>query len=153
MVAFAWEVLRRLTGKCLLDLARDEAKAFFWPAQVGVAVIAVPAGSEAAVHACYGLWQTALKAGLHQRLQHRLQAAGGSVRPSRTSLAWRDGWAGLTGDPLGPLLFSAVLQSLAAELRALPLDLAFFYLDDDVLADVPGRLLVLCDMSTEPLQV
>eukprot|EP00439_Symbiodinium_sp_Y106_P013672 s1638_g1.t4 len=59
-------------------------------------------------------------------------------RPSRTSLAWRDGWAGLTGDPLGPLLFSAVLQSLAAELRALPLDLAFFYLDDDVLADVQG---------------
>ncbi|CAE7877562.1 unnamed protein product, partial [Symbiodinium necroappetens] len=38
------------------------------------------------------------------------------------------------GDPLGPLLFSAVLQSLATELRALPLDLAFFYLDDGVLA-------------------
>ena len=32
------ELLRRLTGKCLMTLVREEARAFFWPAQVGVAV-------------------------------------------------------------------------------------------------------------------
>ena len=37
------EVLRRLTGKCLMTLARDEARSFFWPVQLGVAV---PAGVE-----------------------------------------------------------------------------------------------------------
>ena len=38
------------------------------------------------------------------------------------------------GDPLGPLLFSAALHPLAAELRAGPLDIAVFYLDDGVVA-------------------
>ena len=38
------------------------------------------------------------------------------------------------GDPLGPLLFSAALQSLAQDLRGQGLDLAFFYLDDGVIA-------------------
>ena len=38
------------------------------------------------------------------------------------------------GDPLGPLLFAAALQATATELRAGPLDLAFFFLDDGVLA-------------------
>ena len=41
------EILRRLTGKCLLQLVRDDARAFFWPAQVGVAV---PGGAEVAIH-------------------------------------------------------------------------------------------------------
>ena len=36
--------------------------------------------------------------------------------------------------PLGPLLFSAALQSLAQDLRGQWLDLAFFYLDDGVIA-------------------
>ena len=41
------EVLRRLTGKCLLTKVKDDAKSFFWPVQMGVAV---PAGAEVAVH-------------------------------------------------------------------------------------------------------
>ncbi|CAE7225374.1 unnamed protein product [Symbiodinium natans] len=41
------ELLRRLTGKCLMSLVRDEARAYFWPAQVGVAV---KGGAEKAVH-------------------------------------------------------------------------------------------------------
>ena len=43
------------------------------------------------------------------------------------------------GDPLGPLLFAAALQPVAAELRNGPLDLAMFYLDDGVVAgDLPA---------------
>ena len=42
------ELLRRLTGKCVLEAVREAARDFFWPAQVGVAV---PAGAEKAVHA------------------------------------------------------------------------------------------------------
>ena len=41
------EILRRLTGKCLLQLVRADARAHFWPAQVGVAV---PGGAETAIH-------------------------------------------------------------------------------------------------------
>ena len=42
------ELLRRLTGKCLMATVKDEAWSFFWPAQVGVAV---KGGAEKAVHA------------------------------------------------------------------------------------------------------
>ena len=38
------------------------------------------------------------------------------------------------GDPLGPLLFAAGVQLLAAGLRASPVDFTSFYLDDGVLA-------------------
>ena len=41
------ELLRRLTGKCLMQAVRPEARDHFWPAQAGVAV---PGGAEAAVH-------------------------------------------------------------------------------------------------------
>ena len=42
------------------------------------------------------------------------------------------------GDPLGPLLFAAAIQPMAAALRS-GLDLWLFYLDDGVLAgDVPA---------------
>ena len=41
------EVLRRLTGKCLMHLVHEDARAHFWPAQT---VVAVKAGAEAAVH-------------------------------------------------------------------------------------------------------
>lgn len=37
------------------------------------------------------------------------------------------------GDPLGPLLFSAGVQPLAAGLRSQPIDFSVFYLDDGVL--------------------
>lgn len=42
------EVLRRLTGKCLMESVRGRAREHLFPAQVGVTV---PAGAEAAVHA------------------------------------------------------------------------------------------------------
>eukprot|EP00435_Cladocopium_sp_Y103_P070503 s1049_g35.t1 len=38
------------------------------------------------------------------------------------------------GDPLGPLLFATAIHTLTQELRSGPLDLAFFYLDDGVIA-------------------
>ena len=41
------ELLRRLTGKCLMHAVRPEARDYFWPAQAGVAV---KGGAEAAVH-------------------------------------------------------------------------------------------------------
>ena len=41
------EILRRLTGKCLMGIVRNDAQSFFWPAQVGVAV---PGGAEKAIH-------------------------------------------------------------------------------------------------------
>lgn len=41
------EILRRLTGKCLMALVRDEARSYFYPAQLGVAV---PGGVEIAIH-------------------------------------------------------------------------------------------------------
>ena len=42
------------------------------------------------------------------------------------------------GDPLGPLLFASTLQPLACELRAGPLDIASFFLDDGVVAGTPA---------------
>ena len=41
------EIFRRLTGKSLLQHIREEAQAFFYPAQVGVCV---PLGAEVAIH-------------------------------------------------------------------------------------------------------
>ena len=38
------------------------------------------------------------------------------------------------GDPLGPLLFATAIHTLTQELRAGPLDLALFYLDDGIAA-------------------
>ena len=48
------EVLRRITGKCLCAAVREEARAFFPPAQLGVAC---PSGVDAAVHAARA-WTT-----------------------------------------------------------------------------------------------
>ena len=130
------EVLRRLTGKCLMTLARDEARSFFWPVQLGVAV---PAGVEAAVHtvrAWFG--RNATSSG---KLLLKLDFSNAFNTISREhvvaetclhfpGLARWVGWcyrrpsalqfgsastvqsAGgvQQGDPLGPLLFSAALQ-------------------------------------------
>ena len=41
------EILRRLTGKCLMSVVREDARQLLWPVQVGVAV---PNGSEIAIH-------------------------------------------------------------------------------------------------------
>ena len=41
------EILRRLAGKYLMSLVREDAQSYFWPVQVGVAV---PGGAEKAIH-------------------------------------------------------------------------------------------------------
>ena len=131
----------------------------FFPAQVGVAV---PAGSEAAVH-CVRAWHHR-NAGSVDKVLVKLDFANAFNTVSRQevlsatctyfpALARWVNWcyggpstlqfgssalksaAGVQqGDPLGPLLFSAALHPLAAGLREGPLDLAMFYLDDGVIA-------------------
>ena len=46
------------------------------------------------------------------------------------------------GDPLGPLAFAAAVHPFASKVAAGPLDLAFFYLDDGVLAGRIGDVAV-----------
>eukprot|EP00438_Fugacium_kawagutii_P017492 Skav211850 [mRNA] locus=scaffold1622:6900:9179:+ [translate_table: standard] len=153
------EVLRRLTGKCLMELVRQDARQMLFPAQVGVSV---PAGSELAVH-CVRAWH-ARHAGVKGKVLVNLdfQNAFNTVSRQEVLSATRANFPSLTrwvrwcyggpttlqfggtalqsaagvqqGDPLGPLLFAAALQPLATELREGPLDLALFYLDDGVLA-------------------
>ena len=153
------EVLRRLTGKCLMELVRADARSALFPAQVGVAV---PAGSEAAVH-CVRAWHERHAGAVNKVLENAFNTVSRQEVLSATcaqfpALARWVNWcygscttlqfgntalqsaAGVQqGDPLGPLLFAAALQPIAAELREGPLDLAVFYLDDGVVAgDLPS---------------
>ena len=153
------EILRRLTGKCLLQLVRADARAHFWPAQVGVAV---PGGAETAIHTVRA-W-TARHAGspakvlvkldfrkafncinrqvvLQQAVAHVPSVARWATwcyqQPTHLqfgSHVFHSSSGVQQGDPLGPLLFSAALQPLAAELKAQGLDIAVHYLDDGLLA-------------------
>ena len=41
------EILRRLAAKCLCDIVKEDARAYTWPAQVGVAC---PLGADSAIH-------------------------------------------------------------------------------------------------------
>lgn len=154
------EVLRRLVGKCLMAAARDDARAFFWPAQVGVAI---KSGAEKAIHAAQQ-WH-ARNSHTSDRVAVKLDFANAFNTIDRASVLARlgDSFPGLArwahwcygspshlrfgahqlssssgvqqGDPLGPLLFAVGLQPLAAELRAMPgLDMALFYLDDGFVA-------------------
>ena len=150
------ELLRRLTGKCLMALVREEASSHFWPAQAGVAV---KGGAEKAVHAVRAWTQrhagsrtevvvkldfsnafncVSRDAVLQQACQHFPALARWSYQqPTRLQFGERalDSCSGAQqGDPLGPLLFAAALQPLAAELRTGSLDIAVHYLDDGVLA-------------------
>ena len=158
------ELLRRLTGKCLMTLVREEARAFFWPAQVGVAV---KGGAETAVHAARA-WTQRHMGSTHKVLVKLdfsnafncvdrtavLQQCCANFpvlarwatwcyqQPTRLQFGDRvlESSSGVQqGDPLGPLLFAAATQPLACELRLGPLDLAVHFLDDGLLAgDAPA---------------
>ena len=153
------EILRRLTGKCLMTQVREDAQAFFWPAQVGVAV---KGGAERAVHAVRA-W-TQQHAGASQKALLKLDFRNAFNCVSRDAVLQECAanfpalarWAtwcyrqptrlqfgdrvlhsstGIPqGDPLRPLLFSVALQPLARALRNGSLDLAVHFLDDGVLA-------------------
>lgn len=159
------EVLRRLTGKCLMATVRSELRSCFWPVQVGVGT---PAGAELAVHT--------VRAWMHRqqestgkvlvKLDFRnafneisRQAVVSAAHAAFPGLARYTTWcyahpsylhfgssttvlsAGgvQQGDPLGPLLFAAAIQPIVKELQAGPLDMTLFYLDDGIIAgDVPA---------------
>ncbi|CAE7834746.1 unnamed protein product, partial [Symbiodinium necroappetens] len=114
------ELLHRLTGKCFMATVKDEARAFFWPAQVGVAV---KGGSAAAGYCSLPVFGSLGYVVLPPARERALESSAGVQQ----------------GDPLGPLLFSLALQPLASELRGGSVDLAVHYLDDGVLAgDIPA---------------
>ena len=153
------ELLRRLVGKCLMTLVRDEARQYFWPAQVGVGV---KGGAEKAVHAVRA-WIERNRSAPRKVLVKldftnafnciSRQVALREVAAHFPGLARFATWCyqqpsslrfgaftvesqtGVQqGDPLGPLLFSVGVHPLASSLKAQGLDLAIHYLDDGVLA-------------------
>ena len=153
------ELLRRLTAKCLMHVVRAEARDYLWPAQAGVAV---QGGAEAAVHALRA-W-VGRNAGSHDAVVVKIdfQNAFNTISRDAVLREARERFPALArwttwcyqrpthlqfgdtvlqsasgvqqGDPLGPLLFSAGVQPLAAGLRSGPVDFSVFYLDDGVLA-------------------
>ena len=159
------EVLRRLTGKCLAESVREDAKAFFWPVQLGVAV---PSGVEVAVHAVRSYCARQAKATDRVLVKLDFENAFNTISRDAVLTAVTEHFPHLArwvhwcyrqpshllfgafgvqsaagvqqGDPLGPLLFACVLQSLGRELKAGPLDLAVFYLDDGVIAGTPAAV-------------
>ena len=153
------EVLRRLSGKCLMRLVRDDAQTYFWTGQVGVAV---PGGAERAIHAVRA-WTQRHQGSPHKILvkldysnafncvsraavltssaEHFPQLSRWATwcyqQPSRLQFGEHVLFsrAGVQqGDPLGPLLFSLALQPIIEEIRAGPVDLALQYLGGGVLA-------------------
>ena len=168
------EILRRLTAKCLMEAVRDEARQHFAPVQLGVATAG---GAEAAVHTARA-WHER-NAGHTGKILVKLDFKNAFNLVSRQavldSAALRfpalTRWViwcykqpselhfGQThllsaggvqqGDPLGPLLFASALHPLALELSQGPLDLAFFYLDDGVIAgDVAAVCAALAHIQT-----
>ncbi|CAE8581495.1 unnamed protein product [Polarella glacialis] len=158
------EILRCITGKCLCSVAKEAAQTFFQLSQVG---IACPPGVDAAIHSCRAWPQREhgiLNKGMAQPGFGNAfncidqNAALQQVRLHFPELAHWAQWcyaehydvlfgthtlrsaAGIQqGDPLGPLIFSAAIQPLTAELKQLSvnnkkLDLTTFYLDDGFFA-------------------
>ena len=151
------ELLRRLTGKCLMAVVKDQARTFVWPAQVG---LAVKGGAGKAVHAvrawtaghadsshqallkldfCNAFNCVSTEEVLKQTVVHFPALARWAAwcyrQPSCLQFGNRalESSAGVQQGDL-PLLFSLALQPLAAELRSDSLDLAVHFLDDGVLA-------------------
>ena len=165
------ELLRRLTAKCLMHAVRTEARSYLWPAQAGVAV---KGGAEAAIHALCA-W-VGRHAGSHDSVVVKIdfqnafntisrEAVLGEAREHFPALARWVTWCYQSpsnlqfgdailqssngvqqGDPLGPLLFSAGIQPLAAGLKQGSVDFSIFYLDDGVLA---GSLADVSDALTK----
>ena len=158
------EVLRRITGKCLCSAVKEEAQQYFKPVQVGVAT---KLGIDGAVHAVrrWRDWnlgrqdKVLLKIDFENAFNCVNREKALSVTRSQfPSLARFSQWCyahpsrllfgkhvvksavGVQqGDPLGPLLFSAAIHSLATDLsemrvNGVKLDLLAFYLDDGVCA-------------------
>ena len=151
------EIYRRLTGKCLLQQVRAEARSFLWPAQVGVCV---PLGAEV-VHSVRGWMQRHANTSGKVLVKLDFSNAFNTVSREAVLRATHNNFPSLSrwaswcygnasnlrfgkssvqsasgvqqGDPLGPLLFSAAIQPLAQEARQ-QVDLAVFYLDDGFLA-------------------
>ena len=153
------EILRRLTGKCLMSVVREDARQLLWPVQVGVAV---PNGAEVAIHTVRA-WSrrhmgSSTKVLLKLDFSNAFNCVSRAVvleevrahfpqlarwatwcygQPSRLQFGARtlESCCGVQqGDPLGPLFFSVALHKVARTLRQPSLDLALFYLDDGVLA-------------------
>ena len=158
------EIYRRLVGKCILQQIRADARTFFWPAQVGVCV---PLGAEVAVHSVRGWVQRHANCSGKVLVKFDFSNAFNTISRQAVLQAAHDHFPGLSrwacwcygdasrlcfgktglpstggvqqGDPLGPLLFSAAIQSLAQEARG-QVDLAVFYLDDGFLAGDIGAV-------------
>ena len=153
------DVLRRLTGKCLMRLVRDEATTCALHRLESESY----SGSEAAVHTVRAWLRR--QASATDKVLVKLDFANAFNTVSRQAVldaavahfpglarwvAWCYGKASSLqfgssttlqsaggvqqGDFLGPLLFAAALQPLASSLRAGQLDLSFFFLDDGVIA-------------------
>ena len=148
-----------------MQAVQADARDYFWPAQVGVAV---PAGAEAAVHtvrawvARHAAATNKVVVKLDFRNAFNLVSREAVLRAARERFPALARWAtwcysapsqlqfgnatlqsstGVQqGDPLGPLLFAAAVQPLALELKAGPLDLSMFYLDDGLLAGDLGAV-------------
>ena len=173
------ELLRRLVGKCLMALVRDDARTFFWPAQVGVGV---KAGAEKAVHtvrawlerqnsSCRKVLVKLDFANAFNCVDRRValqQAAANFPALVRFATWCYQGPTSLRfgaftlesqrgvqqGDPLGPLLFSAVVHPLVQGLRSQGLDLAVHYLDDGVVAgDLPAVAAAVTQLQHQASQV
>ena len=173
------EILRRLTGKCLMQLVQEEARRTFWPTQLGVGI---KSGAETGIHTVRA-W-TKRHEGAHNKVLLKLDFSNAFNRISRCQVlesavmhfpglarwvtwcyqqpsALRFGDTMIPsaggvqqGDPLGPLLFATAIHQLTQDLRAGPLDLALFYLDDGIIAgDVASVGAALSHIQTRGVEL
>ncbi|CAE7388821.1 unnamed protein product [Symbiodinium natans] len=140
------ELLRRLTGKCLMALVQDDARTHFWPAQVGVAV---KGGAEKAIHTVRA-WAKR-HAGSSSKVLVKLDFSNAFNSVSQEAVLhqttanfpamarWAVWCYRQPTRSLGPLAVLCCSQPVASELRACPLDIAVHFLDDGILAgDIPA---------------